>query len=1332
MGDVVKTLLSNSIKALEQGAFQDFCLSFLPLFDSRFIDLERHGSTADGKTRAGTPDLIKTNSDGSHICVQCSVAKDYWSKHDNINDWKPIEDIKKCAEQITNLKELVLCASQEIPTNLPNVKSEIKEHSKKITKVEITILSISNFEEDICNNRDNKYSEIIKRICPAAYEYLSSSFKRYAAEATLYLYKKYPAPLELIESIVNEFVKGVKGEINNIDFSKLALEVSKVSKSRFQRLPNVPQIKRNSVNEFLLNNGIEGKMYCILGVPKIGKTNWVSQLCMEAEKDGIETMWFDTPYEHEQVEFLQDISRITISKVAGFEIANQYADKKIGVTELSTYISQSKINKKYLIVIDNAEQLSDDTIRNIKDILNLIVNTSIGIILVSSKKLKSYLGNIAAEIYCPIWNMEEIEQLLNLSKIEIEDDIKKYSELLAIFSGGHPLVALSLAKRASKTVDLLPIKPNTAPALYDEDLTEEVKQFLFNELLKDNDHRDFILRLSILVSRFDLALMQFIASNIEPALRTPVNLMLENLKDILIEGDDRLGYQIAFIFKQVAMKYLTDEQRKEIYNKVGLYLMTPKNNVINSDNAVNAIFYAIMAGNLKNALLWALLLLYPRDKSFTKEQHKYLLSQLSIIEALNFPKEKDLRFMYTVALFIMATTYTEIEEISRSNKLLKKLLTNPLKQSDIPSNLPLSNEQINTTITVYLVLNLVKIKDFDTALNIINHTNAEIFIKLNLKILKGEGYLHILIQNGKLKSFPDRFILEMLKVVSLKDDLLLDELFLCFTSLGIIAYREKAYKSLKEILEKEEYGKNLLWNLFAKIAYAQYELESSNEKECLKITEEILNLIESQNIKSNRLKSDVFQMRGDAFYQLENHKDALAEYGKCQTLSGNNTTSFDYAWSNYRMGLSTTDDLSAIEHFNNASISFDKLGYLNLKSRSEGERAVALYQKGKFKEAFDIIVGLAEGYYFKNISEYGPAVTIGLGAIFRLIYELEGKPFEEKSENGRVHPKLEKRVFSRILDIAKPEAGICCAYSIFSSVYKLLGKRERQIESLKIAFNGTPINEADKSAKILSGIELMGLYLEQDDIKGAIKIIGKLFSETIDYGYLDNRPFLCCIFPKIEEMLLKDGKLSSSSYKNILNIIEKNIGSLSEAKRYWWLAEVYMRKGGIDGITEEKYYVPDLLLKSWTYAIKSNNYDVMGKTGHQIGFRYYDKANSFQKIAEIHLSIVLSICKDGVEISRLEIIGKNLRSFWSVVTYRKLTETDLPYWKNLGERTKNIVTKTPEDLHPPLMILFILIANNVKNIGEYHNAFVWAIDKLKNRVKEIPYTEYMYIRHLFE
>lgn len=176
MGDPIKTLLSASIKVLEQGAFQEFNLLFLPLFHSRFACLERHGGTADGKTRSGTPDLIVTNTDGSTLCVQCSVDKTYWTKPAKINEWKPIDDIIKCEGDLPNIKEIVLCASQEIPTNSARVKSDIKSCAKEYTNAEITILSISNYEEETRNDT-LKYMEVIKRFCQDLYKILSKENK---------------------------------------------------------------------------------------------------------------------------------------------------------------------------------------------------------------------------------------------------------------------------------------------------------------------------------------------------------------------------------------------------------------------------------------------------------------------------------------------------------------------------------------------------------------------------------------------------------------------------------------------------------------------------------------------------------------------------------------------------------------------------------------------------------------------------------------------------------------------------------------------------------------------------------------------------------------------------------------------------------------------------------------------------------------------------------------------------------------------------------------------------------------------------------------------------
>ena len=91
--------------------------------------------------------------------------------------------------------------------------------------------------------------------------------------------------------------------------------------------------------------------------------------------------------------------------------------------------------------------------------------------------------------------------------------------------------------------------------------------------------------------------------------------MLDNLEGSLIEGDVALGYQIAFIFKQIANTYIPAEQRREIYDKISQYLMTPKDRIINADEAADAVFYAIMAGKLRNAFMWTNMLLFPKRKT---------------------------------------------------------------------------------------------------------------------------------------------------------------------------------------------------------------------------------------------------------------------------------------------------------------------------------------------------------------------------------------------------------------------------------------------------------------------------------------------------------------------------------------------------------------------------------------------------------------------------------------------------------------------------------------------------------------------------------------------
>jgi hypothetical protein len=174
MGEELKLILSNSLKGLRQGEFQVLCLSFLPIYDQRYEGLRRHGGTAEGKTRGGTPDLLKTDSGGSQIAVQCSVEEKYWRKpkeKTKMESWKPCADIIKCVNELKGLNEIVLCATGKIPTNAPNVERDVVAFGRTKTEAKITIITLYTLEEELFNNRE-KYIRVIEQHLPEFYKCL--------------------------------------------------------------------------------------------------------------------------------------------------------------------------------------------------------------------------------------------------------------------------------------------------------------------------------------------------------------------------------------------------------------------------------------------------------------------------------------------------------------------------------------------------------------------------------------------------------------------------------------------------------------------------------------------------------------------------------------------------------------------------------------------------------------------------------------------------------------------------------------------------------------------------------------------------------------------------------------------------------------------------------------------------------------------------------------------------------------------------------------------------------------------------------------------------------
>jgi len=142
--------------------------------------------------------------------------------------------------------------------------------------------------------------------------------------------------------------------------------------------------------------------------------------------------------------------------------------------------------------------------------------------------------------------------------------------------------------------------------------------------------------------------------------------MFERVRTTVLEGDDATGYQVAFVFREVAATMLSTESRTEIYRKVAAFLCRPKGRVIDSARTLDGIWYAIPGGDLPLALFWAYLLLPVFNQPLTETQRDYMLDRLMIVTALNPSAQSGLRPLYLAFLGCLANVYSEAGNQTRS------------------------------------------------------------------------------------------------------------------------------------------------------------------------------------------------------------------------------------------------------------------------------------------------------------------------------------------------------------------------------------------------------------------------------------------------------------------------------------------------------------------------------------------------------------------------------------------------------------------------------------------------------------------------------------------
>jgi len=1310
---------------MEQGAFQDFCLDFLPLFDPLYEGLERHGGTVEGKTRKGTPDLLKTLSNGKQIAVQCSVAIGYWKapkEKSKFSTWKPCEDIDKCLQHLDNVEEIILCSNQERPTDQPNVKVEILSYAKQKTNARITPLCCTDIENVLVSNVETPgFDALFKNHFLGVHERIVLLREAQTSKLAIELLKERPVPLENALKIA---AAAAKNFIDLKEAKVYALKKIDELRSKFERecLPDTGNVVRRIPKNFPLMRPI-GVIQTLLGVPKIGKTSLVVQCANHWKAKKINIHWFDCPIEEVETKSLvKDILRAIWTSFLPSDKASELADGIIGLQSIDSDRLTYKLDHPTIYVLDNAEFLSPNIIKSLRIFLSklksLSVLSHIGIVFVSNKSLKYLCPTISNECPALPWTRAELKDLLS-EELQEQEYFRndKYLEILETMSSGHPLVALALARKFPSTKQLV-LSSFGGPSLAHEDLTAEVKNLLFEDILKaDRDALNYVLRLAPLVFRANDKTIHAIAKKIKPVIAEPFALVLNRLYGTVVEGDKRQGYGVSFVYKEIAKKQLSLQDQREIHDIVSIELLTPEDGALTAIDVTNGVFYALLANKLERTFYWTIWLLHSTvNRNLPKNQIQNIADRLEVVSFVKSPYHLKLLSMYYLVLLFMATAYANIEDYKKAVDLLAKIKVPSMKGKDkkIEGQLILINE-----VAKIYQANLVAQENPAKSIKILCEINFE---KIQ-GFLPSEGFLisdllKDLISQVPIKDIPKDIMKKIISFANINNGKVVADLLAIASHLGVKAGRGEA--SLEEVLAllppRGTIAKAL--NITLK---AQYAVQKQDAKS-VEFTQQAISLCQKSQLWSKPVENVLRQLQGDIYYKLKHDENAKTSYLKCVECLGNNTETFDYAWVNHRLGLLSKDPAEAEKYFRKSSPVFDLLGYEDLCARSEGEHGVALVQLGRPPEFVRIAEWMCRRYYLRNKSNFGPAVTIAMAQLTRLIYKLENKPVPSKS--GIIYPKFERGSYTRVLDITRPQSGGTVAFDSLARSYALVGNRDRKVKCLRTALLFEPSTQLDKNCVPLVIRDFLDEIIPAGDKKEIEKlIIQGIFTDVrqIDVSHTQNpkRYLSYCIFSKLDNVITEINDLQKLMFISVLDRAQRTLVGSNHKDAEWWLAEICLRRARI-GETyyrtkNEKYY---LWKKTYDCGINANNKEVIIQAGHHLGFVYCDYCPSIKSLADIQFSMLKSISSQEEGFATIENLGQNLFQLWRRIEFRRLSMSELSAKQALLDGARIIDDSgVSADNAGPIMIL--LLASVYKFKGDATN---WAVDKIKgmNIESEIP------------
>lgn len=1322
--DHLRLIISNSIKILAQGKFEDLCRVLLPLIDPIYQNLERHGGTADGKTRKGTPDLLKTLDTGKQIAVQCSTEKDYWDlpeDQNKLSSSKPCRDIDACLKKLLNLQEIVLCSNQEIPTNIPNAKSLVIEYAKNKTKAKLTPINLVDIENFIIDKvNDISLLEVLKSFVPEAYEYLQTYLELQKSSLQKELSEQFSISEQLIQKLISE---GFQIFPDQDKAKEYIIQKIHELPSRFETKPPYDEkaIKRNLPANHPLFKPI-GIFQSLIGVPRIGKTALVAQVVELLSQSNI-VYWFICPFDERQNKsFIDEFLKSIFSLFLPSEKAGDIISGAIPLHSIEDKELKYKLAKPAIFVVDNLEFLTENDLKLLCHFLVFIKNSlmasSLGIIFISNKPIKYICSAITQETTTNAWNERELKELIGLhfpkDSSRVEDN---YIGHLLVLSGGHPLIALALAKENHSIKELI-LATFTSPSITDTDLAEGVKIFLFNNILgTDNDALNLVIRMSTLIYNAKEKVLNIFAKELVPPLSKPVGLILDKLLGAVIEGGPSQGYSLAYIYKKIAEKKITQAERKTIYKALANGLIDPKIKVKDANDVIEGINYAVFAEEYAVAFYWAFLLLQSiSKKDIQKHQIKIILGRLFILTVFK-PSSLDREIipLYFIVLIQMAMVYSNIGEIEKSLEILERISpVETAKEEPWRSLLKIIIEATNLYKAV-----LHSVTDPAKSIKIISEMKFEEISKMFHDDILLLGLIKYLISKLPLQNIPPYCLKTIINAVNLESIDTLASLMTIATMFGVKAQQEKV--SVDDALRMVDSDKSIS-QIMKNVLEAQYYLENKNPNLTLKVVSKAFDSIRETGLTQKTLELTLYTLEGDAYYNLTQYREAKASYLKAVVNGEKNQKILDYGWASYRLGLLSEKPEEAKEYFETASIVFNTLNLDELYARAQGEKAITFVQLKEYPKFLEIAEKICVEYFLKNNSSFAPVCAIILSHLTRFICLLENRPVPESE--GMVWPEFNRGVYAKVFNSALPVAGGLLAFFSLASCYDLMREKEKKLSALNLALSFETKLQLEKNSIPIVIKDLLDDILSDCNVEEIKKLMIKaIYLDTLQINLptgRDPKEYIShAIFSKLDQIIPDLDKDKLIRIMDVLSEIQRTISDKPCNDFGWWLAELGLRKARIGEVcyTEEdrKLY---LWKEAYILAKTYFNKDVVVQAGHFLSFSYSKDVKTIKELVDMQFSVVEAFLIEKQGLGNIEIFSNNLFNFWRRADWRRLSEHDIKAKQTVMDGAKELAS-TGLNIERAAPVMILLIASLYDFRGDATN---WAVELIKksNTLPQLP------------